>query len=615
MADRPLPPDDVRDLPTALRLPAIALLVAAAASAPYARTLPVTFQFDDVPHIAENPAVHALDLSFRSLAPAVTGFPLHRWLARLTFAVNHAFGGLAPAGYHVVNVALHVLAALLVFAFAAEVLARAEPGLGPSPRRRAALFAALLFAVHPLQTMAVTYVVQRMALLSALFGLASLYSWARARRPGERRRILWLCAAAAGAFLSLSAKENAVVLPLLALAFEGLVVGGLVGRIRRRPLLAAVAATAVAAAAGAAALAYRNEPGVDPTLAALAISDRLLTQPRVLGHYLLRWVLPWPGWLHLDYGVEPSHGLLDPPTTLVAVLCFAAIVAGAVSLRRRLPIVTFGVAFFLLALIVEQSVLPLDLIFEHRLYLPSVGLALAAGWGLERAAPRLRGGPWVVALPALLLLAAGTVARNEHWRDPVRLHAQDAAAFPQLTRPLLSLGAECIAKGDYDRAEATYRRLLEFDPGDARAWSNLAIVALNRERPAEAIELAQRAVALAPQCAPCRYGYALALLASGSASLALDAYRTAVAVTPTDVRSRTDLGVLLLRRGDVDEAVAELRRVVEIDPGYARGWANLSAAQRRAGQRAEALASARTAMALDPESAASVDALKRALGP
>ena len=598
-----------------LRLPAVALLVAVAAALPYARTFSVGFQFDDVPNIVENPAVHALDLSARSLAPAVAAFPLHRWLARLTFAVNHALGGLAPAGYHAVNLALHVLTALLVFALAEELLSRSAAELAPPRRRRAALLAALIFAVHPLQTMAVTYVVQRMAVLSALFSLAALYGWARARRPGEERRAAWLGGAGLAAFLAMSSKENAAVLPLLLLAFEALVVADLPARVRRRPRIAGAAAAVAIALAAVAAVSYRSELGGDGALPPLPIVDRLLTQPRVLCHYLGRLLFPWPGWLHLDYGLLPSRGLLDPPTTLASILLIGLLVAGAVSVRRALPVVAFGVAFFLLALVVEQSVLPLDLAFEHRLYLPSFGLALVAGWGLERAGEGLRGGPWLVALPLVLLLAGATAARNEDWRDPVRLHAQDAAAFPWLTRSLLSLGAEYRERGELDRAEATYRQLLELDPGDARAWSNLAIVALNRQQPFTALGYARRAVDLAPRCAPCRYTNALALLAAGSTDLALEAYRTAVTVTPNDVRARTDLGVLLMRGGELDAALQEQQRVVATDPGYARGWANLSAAQLRAGQRKAALASARQAVALDPKAASSGEALRRALEP
>ncbi|HET8733422.1 MAG TPA: hypothetical protein VFM45_06570, partial [Anaeromyxobacteraceae bacterium] len=423
------------------RAAAAALLVAAAALLPYARTGPVPYYLDDRFVLVEGTSLHAADLSLASLAPALEGFPLHRWLPRLTLAVGHALHGLAPAGHHLVNALLHAAAALAALALAGEALRRADPGLDPARRRRAALLAALLFAVHPLQTSAVTYLVQRMAVLAGLFALLALWAWARARRAAGRARAGWLAGAAAAAFLAISSKESAAALPLLVLAWEGLVEGGLAARLRRH---AAAAGAALAAAAAGLALAASRYPlmrAPGSPVPDLTLSERLLTQPRVLAGYLGRVLAPWPGWLHLEYGLEPSRGLLDPPATLAALLLLAGLVAAAAALHRRWPPVAFGIAFFLLALTVEQTVLPIDLAFEHRLYLPLFGAALAAGWGLERAAAGWRAGPWPVAAPLLLLLAAGTAARNEAWRDPAVLLGQDAAAWPRLGRPLLNLGA------------------------------------------------------------------------------------------------------------------------------------------------------------------------------
>jgi protein O-mannosyl-transferase len=574
----------------ALRAPAAALLVAAAAALPYARTLPVPFQLDDYFSLVEDPTVHARSLSPSALAPAVAGFPLHRWLPRLTLAVNHALGGLEPAGYHLLNLALHLASALAALALAGEVLARTDPALDPSRRRRAALLAALLFAVHPLQTSAVTYVVQRMAVLAGLLALLSLHAWARARRspggegPSARARAAWLAWAGAAAFLALSSKENAAALPLLVVAFEALVVGGLAARLRRHPLPAAAAALAAVAAVALAAARYPLERAADSPVPALALGERLLSQPRVLLHYLGRVAVPWPGWLHLEYGLAPSRGLLEPPATLAAMLALAALVAAAWWLRRRAPVVAFGVAFFLLALLVEQTVLPIDLAFEHRLYLPLFGLALAAGWGLERAAARVgpgrRWGPWPVALPLLLLLAAGAVARNEAWRDPVRLLGQDVAAWPGLPRPLLNLGAALFERGDLPGAEAALRRLVALDPSDARGWSNLAQLAVARGDPAAAIGLAERGVEADRDCFSCRQ----------------------------------NLGAALLLAGQPERAVEALRGALLVRPEEPLAWAAYATALRAAGRPEEALAAARRAVALDPASPAARQALLQAMG-
>jgi tetratricopeptide (TPR) repeat protein len=599
-----------------------AALVAGAAALPYVRTLDAPFAFDDISNIVENPAAHALDLSPGALAPALEGFPLHRWLPRLTLAVNYALGGLRPAGYHAFNLATHVLVALLALLLAGELLARLEPDLPAERRRRVALVTALVFAVHPIQTMAVTYVVQRMASLAALFTLLSVHFWIRARRSDARRATAWFAGAAAAAYLGISSKENAAVVVLLVAAFEAWA-----GRERGEvsgagDQLAPGRWWAVAGAVGvgfvgiaAAFLAYAPQYGANSAHFGSSLGLRLLSQPRIIWAYLARVAVPWPGWLHLEYGIEPSDGLFTPPTTILALGGFGALVATIVVFRRRLPSVTFGLAFFLLALAVEQSFLPLDLAFEHRLYLPMFGIALAAGWALVHASSLLRRSPLLLAAPLVALLASGTIARNEQWRDPVLLHEQDTAAFPTLTGALLTLGVKYRDRGDWDRAEAIYRRLLAIDPRDARAWSNLAYLALNRMQPLSAVALAERAIELDPSLRPPRNIRALGLLAAGLRDEAIEAYRAALQADPADVRSRTGYASLLLRAGDVRGALVELQRALQVDPGSAAAWAGLSSAQLRAGLRDDALLSARRAYSLAPNSSSSIEALRAAQTP
>ncbi len=554
--------------------PAAAVLVAAAAALPYARTLDVPFYLDDQFALVEDRGVHAAGFSAGELAPAVEGFPLHRWLPRLTLALNHAAGGLAPAGYHLVNLLLHAAASLAALALAAALLEQAAPGLDPPRRRRAALLAALLFAVHPLQTSAVTYVVQRMAVLAALFTLLTPHPGARARAvpagPWQgRARAAWLAWGALAAFLALSSKENAAVLPLLLLAQEGLLVGGLGARLRRHVLPAAAALAVAAAGLALAAARYPLARAPDSPVPDLALAERLLTQPRVVAHYLARAAAPWPGWLHLEYGLDPSRGLLDPPATAAALLLLAALAGGAVALRRRLPVPAYGVGFFLAALVVEQTVLPLDLAFEHRLYLPLFGLALAGGWALERAAGARRAGPWPAAAPLLTLLLLGAAARNEAWRDPARLLGQDVAAFPHLTRPLLNLGAALLERGDLAGAEAALRRLVSLDPGEARGWSNLAQLEGARGRPLEAAGLARRGLDADPACWTCRQNLGVALLQAGLAAEAVEALRGAVAAAPDAAVSWSALAAALLGAGRLEESREAAARALALEPGAA----------------------------------------------
>src|SRR5512139_3022168 len=177
--------------------PAAAVVLAGVAA--YWNSFDVPLQFDDLSNIVRAPSVHASELSLDQLARAARGFPLDRWLARVSFAANHAVHGLRPFGYHLVNLAFHLGAALLVLAVARRLLRRLGFGEGAE---RAAAISALLFAVHPVSTQAVTYVVQRMTSMGAFFALLSLWAWLAAReRVGAARRGL-IGGAAVAAYLA-----------------------------------------------------------------------------------------------------------------------------------------------------------------------------------------------------------------------------------------------------------------------------------------------------------------------------------------------------------------------------------------------------------------------------
>ncbi|MCM2334165.1 MAG: hypothetical protein NDI82_09465, partial [Anaeromyxobacteraceae bacterium] len=212
-----------------------ALAVVAAVAVAYGRTLGVPFVFDDLPNIVEEPTVHLLSLDLEGLRRATAGFPAGRWLARLSLALDYRLHGLEPAGYHVTNLAWHALASLLAGLLALEVLGRLDAvrGVAPAARGRTALVTALLFALHPVQTQAVTYVVQRMTSMGAAFALLACWLWLRGRREGARAAPR-LAGAAVAAYLAFACKETYVVLPLLVLALEWLVTPGLGARLRAR---------------------------------------------------------------------------------------------------------------------------------------------------------------------------------------------------------------------------------------------------------------------------------------------------------------------------------------------------------------------------------------------
>jgi tetratricopeptide (TPR) repeat protein len=589
-----------------------ALAVIAAAAAAYAGSFAVPLQFDDLPNVVDAPEVHAVGLSPSDLAPAVAGFPGGRWLARASFAVNHAVHGLAPAGYHAVNLALHVLASLLVLSLAralldalAQTAPPAPPALSdPRDRATAAAIAALLLAVHPVHTQAVTYVVQRMTVMGASFALLAVRLWLAGRDRRGRARAGLLAAAAVSAWLAFSSKENFVVVPGLVLLVEAVAFPGLLARVRARR--AAVAAGAAALALAGAGLVHLYLPVLRDEAArqaAIPVPARLLSQGRILLHYLSLLALPLPSRLHVDYAFAPSTALLSPPSTVPALLAVAGLAALAVALRRRAPLVTLALGWFGVALAVEQSVLPIDLVFEQRIYFADVGLFVLAGAAAVALVRAPRVGAWAVAAPIAVLLAAGTIARNERWRDPALLFADEEGTGPGAARGLLTVGSQLRARGRLDEAERVLRRAVALAPDEAGGYVNLGNVALDRGRLDEAEGWYREALSRDDRDANAWYDLAIVLSRRGRVADAMDAYRAAVESDATYTSARVNLALLQADAGDLPGALATLDLAIARDPGSVPARTNRAVLRAAAGAHAGALSDALEATRLDPRRA------------
>ncbi len=589
-----------RPLALARAWPAIAVLAVGAAA--YSNSFDVPLQFDDFPNIADATGVHAANLSMESLRRAGSGFPLNRWLVRTSFAADYALHGPRPAGYHAVNLALHLAAALLVFAIAARILAALGFG-DEAGRRRAAAIAALLFTVHPVQTQAVTYVVQRMTVMGAAFALLAIWCWLLAReKAGAARRAL-RAGALLSAYAAFACKENFAVLPLLVLALEWVLDPNLAARIRARWKTFA-AAGAVLVTAGSWAVS-RYLPVIEAEHARLGVpvAHRLLTQGRVLVHYLSLILLPLPARLHVDYAYPPSTGLFEPWSTLPALFAIAALAVAAVALRRRAPLFALATAWFLVALAVEQTALPIDLVFEQRIYFAAIGFFVFAGAASVRWVRVPRVGAWAVAAPAIALLGAGTFARNERWRDPASLYADEVSSRPGAPRGLLTVAATLLERGDLDGAEKVLRRAIELDPRGAGAYVNLGSVELGRGHDAEAARWYRRALALDANHADAWFNLGLVLSREGEHLEAARAYENVLKIDPGRSDARVNLALLRHDGGNDERALADLDEALRIDPGSLSALENRAVIRIAVGRLDEAAADARRALERAPEEA------------
>jgi len=550
---------------------AVAAVLGALTLGLYASTADFPFVFDDLQNIRDNPHIRAERLSWDALWHAATHGPTKRPVAYVSFALSHRVGGLEPAAYRWGNIAVHAVCGWLVYLLALRLLAlhgrlsdQSPPRSFPKTRVAVALLTAAIFVAHPLQTQSVTYVVQRMASLSALFSLVSLLCWLAGRvRAGGPRRWLW-AAAFASWLLALLAKENAATLPAVVLLIEWFFLRDLDPAWLRRHAVAIGAVAAVGIGLGVAYLAVWTTPhgweryGFTPV-------ERMLSELRVLWRYLALVALPLPSWQNLGHEVAISRSLLEPPTTLLAGAGLALLFAGLVATARHRRLVAFCGLWFFVNLAIESTFVPLALMWEHRLYLPLVGPALIVSHTLFGFRPRTA--PWAVAagMALVALLATGTVLRNQVWRDEITLWSDVTSKSPGDARAWNNLGQVHERSGRFEAAEQAFSEAVRQDPEYPRARANLGIALQRLGRIDEALEAYGAALHLEPGIAATWSNRGSAYLALGRWDEARDDYLAALRLAPRSASAHYGVGVALANVGAWDAAAEHLEEALRLD--------------------------------------------------
>jgi tetratricopeptide (TPR) repeat protein len=542
----------------------------------------VPFVFDDFDNILANPALRVEDLSPAALWRAGRESPSSsRPLANASFAVNHWLGDEDVFGYHAVNLAIHLANGLLVLLLARFVLRRLLGAAVPSPAAQDALavLAAMVFVLHPVQTQAVTYLVQRMTSLAAFFYLGGLLLFLEARRRRRGPAGMALLASALLCWLAaLGCKQIAATWPAAAALCEVLLLRDVSRegpRAALGPALLAVVGMAAAAflyLGGDAGAIGRSYADRDFTPA-----ERLLTQPRVVVFYASLVLLPMPSRLNLLHVFEPSRGLLDPPTTFAALVALVALVVLSLVAAPRRPLAAFCGLWFVGHLVLESSVVGLEMAYEHRLYLPMVAVALAVAGVAARTLAASRATTIAAALVLIAALGAGTFLRNEAWRSRVSLWSDTVAKSPTSARAWTNLGRALAEDGQPDAAVRRLERALALDPDLAEAHYNLGQIALARGRDSEAAEHYRRALRADPARVPARANLAAALARQHRIGEAVAQLREAVALAPTRVDLHFNLAVLLEREGRRQEALRHYEAVLRLAPGDAEAAARAAA--------------------------------------
>ncbi|MDA0337484.1 MAG: tetratricopeptide repeat protein [bacterium] len=510
------------------------LLLFLVVAAVYAGSLRNGFHLDDFHTVVNNPHIRVLSNipSFLGDAGSFSVNPesaMYRPLLLTTFAVDHALFGNVAAGYHATSVFFHGLAAAVALAWLV--------GLGI--RQPVALTAALVFALHPINSEAVCYISSRSEVLMGLLlmGAAALHAKYRATTS----RSWWLASLAAAA-ASLLSKSVGIIAPLAVAVGDGFTGGWQRVRSGWRQYLALLAL-------GLCYIMFVRGPATQALLTApvRSMAAQLFTQAKAHVYYLQLLALPVRLNVEHQFQVSPAVDV----SVVFAVMLLGSVVAVAWTLRYQLRWLALAVGWWGLLLLPTTLIPLIVLVNEHRLYLASFGVILPVAVCLHSCGSRRRIGSvpmatWGLAL-YIAVLALLTMARTSDWQSEATLWADAAQKSPQMVRPHLRLADALASKGEMVAAEASYLRAIALRPRHPASRNNLGLFYSSLGRMEEAETQFRELLSASPDNVPARLNLAELELMRGRWSAADAHYDTALMYDDTGGRAQVRKGQIALR--------------------------------------------------------------------
>ena len=611
-----------------------------AALVAYANSFSVPFLYDDISSILENPSIRHLWPLGPVLAPPPEVTSTGRPLVNFSLAANYALGGTTVWGYHLFNLAIHLLAGLVLFGVVRRTL------LLPALRSRYSgvatelgLAVAAIWLLHPLQVEAVTYVVQRAESMMGLFYLLTLYCFIRAiessavddqQSDGGKgaSRGFWSLASIFCCLLGMATKEVMVSAPLILFLYDRTFAAGTFGAAWRRRWRLYLGLGATWLLLGALVLgAGGDRNGAFSYEIGLSWPAYWLTQVEAVPHYLR--LSFWPHPLIFEYGFFWIRNWLEVAPYVPVMM---GLIAGTAIALWRAPAAGFLGVWFL-AILAPTSLLPgtSQMIVEHRMYLALVPVVTA----LVFAGYALLGNRRLVVFGALAMaLGVTTWRRNQDFRTELAIWSDTVAKRPECAFAHDSLGGALVDANRIPEGLAQFREAIRLKPDYAEAHYNLALILarlgqypeaiehytlsmanrpnhadthnnlgnalLQVGRVADAVAQFQEAIRLKPDYANAHYNLGLVFAQTGRTDDAVTQYREALQLEPGNAEVHDDLGIALAREGRTEAAIAEYRRALQLDPGLARAHNNLGNAYLLSNRLPEAVAEYEKALRLEP---------------
>ncbi len=621
-------------------------LILAAGCIIYSNTLNVPFHLDEF-YIKDNPIVKGIDAPDEVIRKAGLDLYDHsynRYIAYLTFAFNYKLGGFNVFGYHIVNLSLHLLTALLVYALV--FLTFKTPIMEQSALREKrlpiALFVALIFVAHPIQTEAVNWIWQRVAVLVAFLYIAALVAYVRARleKKSKVRMLVYYFLALAATVLAMRTKQNSFTIPVMIALYEAVFFSGPV-KARLMRLVPFAATMSIIPYTYLYILGYsfkRSTEGIwNPLAADIGRGEFLITQLRVMvtNVRLLFWPVNLP--IFHEYDVSPVFFSME---ILLSTLFVGVLLGSGLYLvlhfrgaRNEYALIGFGILWFFVAIAVESLVPQYTLLCNYRLYLPSVGMILAVvsflfvlGREYTQFKKRFMAGTLVL---CVLILGVSTYIRNEVWATEVSLQQDTVKNNPKSPTAHFLLGNAYKREGNLQEANREFDLALRLDeeasavsaqtksrgvsgtgiallkravrPGDAESHYNLAVEYYRLGQPGKALSGMRQVVALENNHVGAHYFIGLIAHDQERYDEAIREYQLVIALKPDFVEARTNLGGVYGQLGRYEEAMAEVQAALRIAPEYAAAHRYLGLIYQDLGRLDESIAELKTALRINPD--------------
>jgi tetratricopeptide (TPR) repeat protein len=577
----------------------------------YSNTFHVPFHFDDKPVIVENPIIK--DFQYFTSPSKAKVFTEHfrydtlrrRYIGYLTFALNYSIHGLDTTGYHIVNLVIHICTAMLVyllvhFTFQTPLLLSSKLR---DYSQLIALFSALLFACHPIQTQAVTFIWQRVSSLSTMLYLLSLVAYIKWKLTRHNNTVsephrfisiksisLYLISIISAVF-AMKTKETAFMLPVMVTLYESIFFQGKKGKriLYLIPLLLTMLIIPLTLINIDKPLGDLIGDISDETKGATTLSRGayLLTSFRVITTYIRLIFLPINQNLDYDYPTYSSFFNIDVVLSFLFLLFIFG--TGVFLLHRyrhtavHIRLISFGIFWFFINLLLESSIIPLNnVIFEHRVYLPSIGISLVLSTvcfiilkNLENRGKRIEYIMIPMFFVIIMVLTGATYARNTVWKNEITLWQDVLSKSPNKERAHNGLANAYMNSGLIDKAIEQWEHALKLNTTYGESLHNLGIAYGLKGNFNAAVESLLTTITLFPYNSEAHYNLAKTYNSLGKIDNAINHYKTAIDIKPNFSEAHNNLGFIYQSMGLLDKAIEHHQQAIKFKPDNSEAYNNL----------------------------------------